>query len=121
MLEKLNLANDADCGFCDFTFGWLTGVNFTQGTESEIVAYQAPNLMERIPGLDVSHSGGGVQLWLGDGRIICDAVAVGEILNCTIRWWWLGRLICLPIAENLVQYVDRIVVPIEVGYRCAWV
>jgi len=108
-VKKLKLAYDADCGFCEFTAGWLAGLNFTQGTELELVAYQAPNLLERIPGVDVSHSDGGVQLRLEDGRIICDAAAVGEILNCTLCWWWLGWLIRLPIAKILAQNIYRIV------------
>lgn len=108
-MKKLKLAYDADCGFCEFTMGWLAGLHFTQGTELELVAYQAPNLLERIPGVDVSHSDGGVQLRLEDGRTISDAAAVGEILSCTLCWWWLGWLIRLPIAKYLAQKIYRIV------------
>ena len=108
-MEKLKLAYDADCGFCEFTVGWLAGLNFTIGTGLELVAYQDTNLLERIPGVDISHSDGGVQLRLEDGRIICDAAAVGEILKRTLRWWWLGWLIRLPIAKILSQYIYRIV------------
>ena len=107
--KKLKLAYDADCGFCEFTAGWLAGLNFTIGTDLELIAYQDPNLLERIPGVDVSHSDGGVQLRLEDGRIICDAAAVGEILKCTRYWWWLGWLIRLPIVKILSQYIYRIV------------
>ena len=109
VLKKLKLAYDADCGFCEFAVGWLASLNFTPGTELELVAYQDPNLLERIPEVDVSHSNGGVQLRLEDGRIICDAAAVGEIFNYTHCWWWLGWLIRLPIAKILAQYIYRIV------------
>jgi len=109
MCNNLKLAYDADCGFCQVTADVFAGLQFYKGTVLELVAYQDPNLLEHLPGIDVSHADGGVQLLLEDGRVFCDAAAVGEILKRTCWWWWLGWMIRLPIAKHAAQIGYRMI------------
>lgn len=105
----LKLAYDADCGFCEVSAECLAGLQFPEGTELELVAYDDPNLLDRVPEIDISHADGGVQLRLEDGRVFCDAAAVGEILKRTCWWWWLGWMIRLPVAKHAAQIGYRII------------
>jgi predicted DCC family thiol-disulfide oxidoreductase YuxK len=109
MGDKLKLAYDDDCGFCTLAVRWLAGRRFVRETELELVAYQHPNLLKRMPGVDVSHSGDGVQLLFEDGHLYLDAAAVGEIFKRTQYWWCLGWMIRLPLAAQVAQVCYRVV------------
>lgn len=97
------LAYDSDCGFCSVTANWLASQAFVIGEGLELVPYDAPDLADRMPGVDESHADGGVQLLLPDGRLYRDAVAVGEIFKRTSRWWWVGQFMCLPLISWFAQ------------------
>jgi len=62
-----------------------------------------------MPGVDLTHADGGVQLLLSDGRLYRDAGAIGEILAASVSHRWLGVFICLPVVSSIAGVIYRLV------------
>jgi hypothetical protein len=62
LLEKLILIQNTNFGFCVFVVGLLAGLNFTIGTELELVVYQALNYAVHIQDVDSFYTKGVSQL-----------------------------------------------------------
>lgn len=102
------LAYDADCGFCSASVDWLCRLKFADRTLSP-VAYGNPQIQVQMPGVDLTHADGGVQLLLSDGRMYRDAVAIGEILAASRSCRWMGILIRLPGVSTIAQAIYRLI------------
>lgn len=106
---EMILAYDADCGFCSASVTWLCGLRFREGHTLDVVPYQDPAITAKLPGVDLSHADGGVQLLLPNGVIRRDSDAIGEILVRSIKFATLGRWILLPGFRIIARIGYRIV------------
>lgn len=108
---EMILAYDADCGFCSASVTWLCGLRLRDGHTLDVVPYQDPAVTVKLPGVDLGHADGGVQLLLSDGVIRRDSDAIGEILSRSHRFSAIGKWILLPgfriIARIGYRFVAR--------------
>lgn len=109
MNGNMTLAYDADCGFCSASVAWLRGLRLREGQALNVVPYQDPAIAAKLPGVDLGHADGGVQLLLPDGAIRRDSDAIGEILVRSRKYAALGKWILLPGFRMLARIVYRIV------------